>query len=44
MKISSTSVADSRLLSKIGEGPPVKPSGLAKLLSKIGSEGPTVPF
>ena len=40
-KVSGKPAADGRLLSKVGEGPyPVKPSGLAKLLSKIGGEAP----
>jgi hypothetical protein len=40
-KVSNKTAADGRLLSKVGEGPgPVQPSRLAKLLSKIGGEGP----
>ena len=40
-KVSDKPAADGRLLSKVGEGPrPAPPSRLAKLLSKIGGEGP----
>jgi hypothetical protein len=39
-KVSGKQAATGRLLSKVGEGPrPAPPSGLAKLLSKIGEEG-----
>jgi len=40
-KVSDKPSVDGRLLSKVGEGPPAAPFGLAKLLSKIG-EGPPV--
>jgi hypothetical protein len=42
-KVSDKPSVDGRLLSKVGEGPSGNPSRLAKLLSKIGGEGPPPP-
>ena len=39
-KVSGKQEAVGRLLSKVGEGPGTPPSRIARVLSKIGGEGP----